>query len=313
MAPILIDGRGLFKLGFSAVIITALIFFGGFFAGYQKASAFYQYASDAQPLMLPDVTGNTGAERDARVPQVALAGEDIDVDQPEVLSSAGGLEKPLAHDDIHAHAATSDKAMPERKTSADHNKVYVDKENASKQHASKPHASKQQDDLKHDDIRHELDITASIVSTAEASTDVYGLTAEELEKAKYSIQVGMYGSIINAENMMKMLQAQKLNAYLSEYKNKKDEIRYNVRFGLFQNKGLAVEKLDQYNSLGRGDGYLVRFSVNNLVDLADAGISTDSVAPVPAPVIEPEIDPMTERSQKLSQADLIIPGSAATN
>ena len=94
-------------------------------------------------------------------------------------------------------------------------------------------------------------------------------TAEELQKIKYSIQVGMYGRLINAENMVQMLQAQQLDAYITDYTNKKNEIRYNVRFGYFSDKKSALNKLNTFKNIQKGDGYLVKFTSENIVNLAN--------------------------------------------
>ena len=92
----------------------------------------------------------------------------------------------------------------------------------------------------------------------------------ELSKIKYSIQVGMYGRLANAENMVKMLQAKQYDAYVSDYTNSKNEIRYNVRFGYFANKKSAIAGLEKFMAEQKSDGYLVNFSAERIVNLAGA-------------------------------------------
>ena len=95
-------------------------------------------------------------------------------------------------------------------------------------------------------------------------------TVDELEKIKYSVQVGVYGRLINAENMTRMLQAQQWDAYVSDYTNKKEELRYNVRLGYYTDKKTAIAALTEYKKSHKGEAYLVRLSVENMTDLANA-------------------------------------------
>jgi len=85
------------------------------------------------------------------------------------------------------------------------------------------------------------------------------LTQVSKLNARYSIQVGMYGRRVNASNLVTMLEAQGLDAYISEYLNKKQQLRYNVRFGYFENKRAALKGLKYYTVNMDGKGYLVRF------------------------------------------------------
>ena len=242
MAPILIDSRAFFKLGFTALIITALIFSGGFFAGYKKASKFYQFASEVQQLPLPAVAENDSAERNPPAPGVSLRGENIDVDQPAVVIAASDVDKTATGKLVEIEAGEI-KAIKPGVTASNKEKAVAD-----------------------------LNAVASVVFEP---VDVQSI---DMDKVNYSIQVGMYGNIINAENMVKMLLVQNLNAYISDYKNKKDEVRYNVRFGYFQDKPSAISKLNRYKTLGNGDGYLVRFSAENLVNMAKTGTSQDKTS-----------------------------------
>jgi cell division septation protein DedD len=104
----------------------------------------------------------------------------------------------------------------------------------------------------------------------------------ELSMAKYSIQVGMYGSLQNAENMVELLRAKGMQAYVSEYLNSRNELRYNVRFGFFADKGNALAMLEQYKSRLQGDGYLVRFSAESLARLSAARERDASAVEQPA-------------------------------
>ncbi len=146
----------------------------------------------------------------------------------------------------------------------------------------------------------------SAVTKEHDLTVVASLTSAELNNIKYSIQVGIYGRLINAENMMRMLQAQHLDAYVSDDTSKKNEIRYNVRFGYFVDRKSATSALKNYVNKQKGDGYLVNFSVENITKLADAidlnlPTTTEETEKKPSPAIAPhEIT-----GDKVSQTDVL--------
>lgn len=149
-------------------------------------------------------------------------------------------------------------------------------------------------------------------------------TSAQSGKIKYSVQVGMYGRLLNAENMMKMLQAQQYDAYVSDYTNKKNETRYNVRFGYFVDKKSAIAKLKEFKAAQKGDGYLVKFSAGNIVNVAGASHleqandtplqknKTDK-AKIKAPATIP-LDAIEETSPTdISQADILNTRLVTTN
>jgi len=331
MAPILIDGRGLFKLGSMAVVITALIFFGGFFTGYQKASAFYRYTSEIQQLPIPEVAENDFGDRDQLTPDIAVMGENIDVDQPETIEQSKAekdyhpvvqTEQAKTEAALATSAGNSADNRPDLSIDEKDNKVAlatVNKAEISKAMALADPGAEPVNEYsrnKSDDLKNSSSDNRKTPEKSEISS--INIENVDIEKARYSIQVGMYGSLVNAENMMKMLKAQNFNAYISDYKNKKAEIRYNVRFGYFQEKRLALSRLNEYKNQGKGDGYLVRFSAENLVDVAKTGdiknIPSDMNVSPKTEVSGDKVhdEPKADLSQtELSQAEIVRPGSPA--
>jgi len=239
MAPILIDSRDRLRLALVSILVTTLAFSGGFFMGHQRAAAFYQVDSEVQPLPLPEQVSAANNVVDSRIPSVIDAGEDIDVDQPEDNVSTGKTSPARVHDTLEFSASVRT----------------VDKKTV-----SLPDAEVNEGDLAEKNQTRKWQ-NAGIVRT---------FTSDELSKIKYTVQVGMYGRLINAENMMKMLREQQYDAYVSDYTNRKNEIRYNVRFGYFSDKKSAIEMLGKFKVNQNADGYLVKFSVDNIVDFADA-------------------------------------------
>ena len=150
------------------------------------------------------------------------------------------------------------------------------------------------------------------------------LIADDLRaQAKYSIQVGFYGRLDNARKKVDKLQQENLDAYVSDYLNKNNEIRFNVRFGYFVDKSAANRALKTYNKNHKSDGYLVNYAgdklthsneENNFSDVklvsdidsnagvqeivssgtVDAGNESAPMIPIKAQTIKPENASVTE-------------------
>ena len=88
MAPILIDNRGLIKLGLISVLTTVIVFAAGFFSGYQQAATYQIAGSEIETLVLPEQAALLEGDIVPQLPGTIVAGADIDVDQPQVESKA---------------------------------------------------------------------------------------------------------------------------------------------------------------------------------------------------------------------------------
>ncbi|MCK5394559.1 MAG: SPOR domain-containing protein [Gammaproteobacteria bacterium] len=263
MAPILIDNRGIIKLSFVAVIGTALVFSSGFILGYQQAKTYRVASSESEPLPLPVKNASLASDVEQQRPKVVDAGEMIDVDQPEVV--------------INSVKVITDKTPSIKKSeiltsTSDVNKSSVDK--------TPPVVIDSQKDL-------------SPQNVVNSEPDL--ITNDVLDQARYSIQVGLYGRLTNAEKMVEKLQLQNLNAYVSDHVNKKNEVRFNVRFGYFSDKKTAISALKKYREDQKGDGYLVNFSMDSLTHFA----STKNVD-LPVEVVQNPVN-----QSKVTDADTI--------
>jgi len=100
-----------------------------------------------------------------------------------------------------------------------------------------------------------------------------------MDKIKYSIQAGVYGRLANAENVMEQLKAEKFDAYVSEYVNKSNEVRYNVRLGYFVDKKSALPTLYHFRREKNSEAYLVKFSADAVVDFVyeESGVADEKV------------------------------------
>ncbi len=290
MAPLLIDGRDLLKLGFIAVLVTLLTFFAGFLAGHEKAVTTYHAGSETQALSLPSPVLVADESVISRAPEKVEAGSEIDVDQPVVNSF---IDEKVSKKSVSMSGQKDGSSEPFSELLTKNVKSSGSADQSTKQ-SVKPQV-------------------LGIANAKEISLDeemiVSVLSHNSYNNAKYTIQVGVYGQLVNAENMMKMLQAQKFDAYVTDYKNKNNKTRYNVRLGYFADKKSALEKLKEFKNSQKGDGYLVNFSADNIVKTAnaeelkqvpDTPIFNDDVNQDPAPIVVPS-EVMLDN---VSQADI---------
>ena len=329
MAPILIDNRGLIKLGLISVITTVIVFAAGFLSGYQQATTFYVAGSEVEILALPVPAVLLETDVGPQVPDTIVAGADIDVDQPQVESKAN-----TKNSAVESKVFTSSNNEKVNKT----NEAPTSNKPASLGHASIAQSGKLRNKVSSDDTNtlnnntrfsikessiKESSIKESIKETVASNSFqnesgesaatkepdlivVASLTSAELNNIKYSIQVGIYGRLINAENMMRMLQTQHLDAYVSDDTSKKNEIRYNVRFGYFVDKKSAISALKNYINKQKGDGYLVNFSVENITKLADAmDLKQSTTTEETEKKLSPATSPLEITGDKVSQADVV--------
>ena len=284
MAPILIDNRGLIKLALISVLTTVIVFAAGFFSGYQQATTFYAAGSEIETLALPAQTVFLESDVEPQSPDTIVAGAEIDVDQPRVESEARAKDSAVSAKVL----STSNKENANKMNQAPTSTQLASLESIALEKIGKPSNKESSDEknifnnsnqisIKGSSIKEAVTLNSfqnksgkSIIAKEPDLMVVASLTPAERNNIKYSIQVGIYGRLINAENMMRLLQAQKFNAYVSDYINKKNENRYNVRFGYFRDKKSALSALTEYKNKQKGDGYLVNFSVENITDLAEA-------------------------------------------
>ncbi len=324
MAPILIDNRGQIKLGLISVLITVIVFAAGFLSGYQQATTFYAAGNEVEILALPVPAVLLETDVEPQLPDIIVAGADIDVDQPQVESKAN-----TKNSTVEAKVFTSSNNEKVNKT----NDTPASNKPSSLEHASVEQSGKlskkvsnndkkipnknTQFSIKESSIKEPITETVTSNSlqneSGESATTkkpdfivVASLTSVELNNIKYSIQVGTYGRLLNAENMMRMLRAQHLDAYVSDYTSKKNEIRYNVRFGYFVDKKSAKIALKNYINKQKGDGYLVNFSVENITKLADAMDQKQSTTiEETEKKLSPATVPLEIIGDKVSQADVV--------
>ncbi len=276
MPPILIDSRDFLKLGFIAVLLVTVIFAAGYLLGHQRAASFYQAGSELHALSLPQPIVTTEKINGRQLSAVIVAGENIDVDRPESIKNTQNKSADSLLSAVVSDPSLDADGVPE--TVAVQTTTQVVKV---------------------------ADNTAP--SSQSESQIVSAFTSDELGKIKYSIQVGMFGRLLNAEKKMQRLQAQQYSAYVSDFTNKNNEVRYNVRFGYFMDKKTAITALKKFKISQQSDGYLVNFSAENIVKVADAIDAVDeTVLPAKSKQgIRPQLVPAMTDENKISRVDVI--------
>jgi hypothetical protein len=66
----------------------------------------------------------------------------------------------------------------------------------------------------------------------------------------------------NAMRRMSELESQHLSAYTDGYTNKRNELRFNVRFGYFKDKSSALAALNSFEQNMSGSGYIASIRRN---------------------------------------------------
>ena len=229
MSPILLDNRGILKLGVTAATVVVLVFSSGFLFGYHQANEQNVRSTASEPLVLPVKNAQLAIDVQQQVPEVVDAGKVIDVDQPEP-----------------AKASTTKTLLPTKTSKTQEIDSSIKKISGE----VKPSIAAGD--------KNEITLNDA------ANSAPVSISGEVLANAKYSIQVGMYGRLANAEIMAEKLRLQNLRAYVTDYLNKKNEVRFNVKFGYFPNKKIANTALQEYINIQSGDGYLVNFTVDYL-------------------------------------------------
>ena len=260
MAPLLLDHRSMFRAGLYIGLCGILIFFGGYYTGYQKAAQNGDIAmSRTMALALPGVALADTSEFEPQVPVSIAPGADIDVDSPDTEIVANSHTLNIDEDTFARVAVVANAEEPGSKSTGQDTAVTslnnvsdaVDK--IASDTNDKP--ALQLASLKVTPVviesNHEVSTEQNpVIDTADATT------------ARYTIQVGMYADMGNAERRVSELELQQLSAYIDSYTNKQNKERFNVRFGYFDSMSSAREALAIYEKQFDGSGYIASMRRN---------------------------------------------------
>lgn len=245
MSPVLLDHRSLKKLGFSMALALVVVFLSGYVVGFKKAEVKLAVRIETLSIEVPAPVAGTFADMEAQPPMLVEPGEMIDVDSAddEQMVSVKGV--------INA-AQVSQNELIKKPSQAEMKKI---KSVAAEETEQKSVEEKQ---MLTTAASHPLPIGGPAESDPGQEVEQLIQDTATEESAAYSIQVGMYGQLENAERKVEQLIATDLSAYLTDYMNKKNEIRYNVRFGYFANRSSARVALATYVKELSGSGYIIR-------------------------------------------------------
>jgi cell division septation protein DedD len=244
MSPVLLDHSTQKKLVLSMVLALVVVFLSGYVVGFKKAEVKLASFIDTVALDLPVTATEFSADMEPQRPMLPEPGETIDVDSVDEEKVAGinGI--------INVAQASESEAVVKPSQIAMKMAVPVAVQEVEKKKT-------EVNQTVSDDVPGPLAIGGPSESDPGQEELLIQDTATE-ESAAYSIQVGMYGQLSNAEQKVDELIATDLSAYLTDYMNKKNEIRYNVRFGYFADRSSAREALATYEKELSGSGYIVR-------------------------------------------------------
>jgi cell division septation protein DedD len=282
MTPVLIDAKGLFKLGFYSGSLAVLVFCSGFVFGYQKAERVHLAGTGTELLTIPEVEPESLDDYQPVVPEVVASGADIDVDRPSPDE---------VNDKLDAESDSGDRVEPVTQSgeSASKSGRRADQTSVAQAEHTDDHDGSSNTAIAKQPTGGPVEHIASQTPEARIRTD--SVTAagnfhfpSDFSRVKYSVQVGMYGNAENAHAMVNKLRADTLPAYVYDYINKKQQARYTVRFGFFENRRAALQALDRYKTDLDGDGYLVNFSAQSA-----SGLAVIDQLPVETQVHKPEM------------------------
>lgn len=271
MTPVLLDQRSIFRAGVSLSLGMFVIFFTGYYIGHQKADSGKTLGLNKTiALALPSPAHADTAAYDPLIPTAEIPGANIDVDSPGdkavdsvseaqvthrhqaeaqieavIKETTDNIEKPVASDRL---AGQGDDQLQLASLAVTPGVFKAGSEAGIIEEAGDKQLSAAGGQPSSDNI--ETGVSENIIDTASA------------ENARYTIQVGVFADSENAIRRMSELESQNLSAYTDGYTNKRDELRFNVRFGYFKNMSSAKAALSSFQQNMSGNGYIARIRRN---------------------------------------------------
>lgn len=249
MSPVLLDQKRLLVIIVGVLCALLISFYSGYFAGIHKAEASLPQVVERLELNLPDAPAPEPERSEALAPEVTVPGADIDVDAVDAQPESPAPEQAVSSTEVaraRAPLPTADEAGEIRPDS--HPTPEADPETIPPIAPPQPIEPTEPPFIQPPESP---DGDPGILIVDDASRD----------EARYSIQVGIYGSLNNAEHQVASLVAQDLSASYEAYQNQKDETRYRVRFGYFASHASASRALALWQKIHPGSsGYLVQLT-----------------------------------------------------
>ena len=272
MKPVLLDQKSIFKTGIMISLTMLVVFFSGYYIGHQKAgSGKGMGLHKTMALALPRPAHADTAEFEPLIPQALIPGANIDVDSPE-NEAAGVVSKQQTDTSLQTAAAEVETVIKETTDI-----IEISAGSDSSNGLENPQLQLASLEITADVIKpgSTTDVINEIDDKQPGAADEHQLNGSiesgmqteiidtaNAEDARYTIQVGVFADAENALRRKSELESQKLSAYINEYTNKRDALRFNVRFGYFKDKSSALAALTSFEQSLSGSGYVTRIRRN---------------------------------------------------
>lgn len=246
MDPVLIDTRSWLKFGFIAVFFAAVIFAAGFIFGYKNATTYFQTVSGTESSILAEGSAAASDQIESETPKSEIS----KLETSEPITEAENRDVVQYSDDM---------------TQTNHvESIVIESYEVTSNEVTTELAAESTIESREIPVA-----TTTVIDIPQTSRNGIRFKSENIDKIKFSIQTGFYGSLSNAEKAVMKLKADNYDAYASEYLNKKNEIRYNVRLGYFVDKQSALPTLYTFRREKKSDAYLVKFSADSMIVFVD--------------------------------------------
>jgi len=259
MTPLLLDQRSIFKAGITISLALSAVFISGYYLGLQNSGLGEGLGLNKTiALALPRPAHADTGEYAPQVPQALLPGATIDVDSPDATLATQQQEPGKTVDRQvgrptgfigNADAGQGSAPKHDEQLQLASLAIPLDALNT----GIEPIITEQQPEIQ---AREGDEQPSSDLATAAAQSLI--IDTASAEDARYTIQVGVFSASENAIRRMSELESQSLSAYTQGYANKRNQLRFNVRFGYFNNKASAAAALNLFEKDLAGSGYITR-------------------------------------------------------
>ena len=251
MAPILIDQRTFF--GVAAVIFITMcgLFIGGYVLGYQKAQVHDASVSHTHTLELPPAEQSV-AHRSAGF---ITGQQELSEQYNDHSDQPAAKVQPPAGQQIQEQQLQPQQVRPQRLQQPQTAEKQMPPLVSNKATAKEP---------MHTRLPAEAAMQTQNVAVKNTAAVIDGDPLHNLSdnadqtSAKYTIQVGLFGSADNAERKIEDLLSKSLSAYSTEFIDQKKQQFYNVRFGYYATYKSAQRALETYQNVLAKEGYIIK-------------------------------------------------------
>jgi hypothetical protein len=263
------------RIGLGVILSMGIVFVSGYVVGFQKAEKTLRTQTPstvpgievAIALPLPEPMMSDPRKIKPNTPLFTEPGETVDVDNPDEEQLAKHEEKqsadlPAIREnklEARSEARQLEKLAKIEKVKVPSKLVVMSENTQNAAHTSIPKTSAPilMGRAIEEAIGGPAESDPAMIMNGDKASQVAIYDNATEETASYSIQVGMFGLLENAERKVEELITVDLSAYLVEYMNKQSKLRYKVCFGYFADRKSAINALVIYKKELAGSGYVI--------------------------------------------------------